>query len=134
MTRDFPDVEPQEPTVVETDIELKLVADSIDWEAGDALTLPDGVKMKIINENDAEARTDFFVKFPPGYVEPEHTHQGAHASIVLEGRMLVHGHELTPGDYMYGQKATHGPMEYPDGCTMFASFVGGEIAHREWDN
>lgn len=131
MTRQFPEIDPQEPTIVQTDVELAVARDGIDWEAGDVLTLPEGVRMKIVNENDAEARTDFFVKFPPGYVEPEHTHEGAHASLVLEGRMLVDGHELTPGDYYYGQNVPHGPMEYPDGCTMFASFVGGDVAHEE---
>ena len=133
MTRDFPEIEPQEPTIVETDIELELAVDGVDWETGDVLTLPDGVKMRILNENEAEARTDFLVKFPPGYVEPEHTHKGAHASLLLDGRMLMHGHELTPGDYVYGHKVRHGPMEYPDGAVMFASFVGGEIAHEDWD-
>lgn len=133
MSRQFPTIDPQEPTIVETDLEFQLVDDSIDWESGDLLTLPEGVEVHILNENDPEGRTDLLVKFPPGYVEPTHTHEGAHASMIVEGRMLVHGHELTPGDYFYGQKVEHGPMEYPDGCIVFTSFVGGSLSHRDWE-
>lgn len=133
MTQEFPDIDPQEPVIVENDLEITLESESLDWEDGDALTLPEGAKVHVLNENDAEGRVDMVVKFPPGYVEPEHTHQGAHASLILDGRMLVHGHELTPGDFFYGHQITHGPLEYPDGCVIFTSFVGGSIAHREWD-
>ncbi len=117
---------------MENDLELDLVSEAIDWQHGDVLTLPRGLA-KVLNENEAEGRTDLLVKFPPGYVEPSHTHEGAHAAIVLQGRMLIHGHELTPGDYVYGHQVEHGPMEYPDGCVVFASFVGGSPAHRDWD-
>lgn len=91
------------------------------------------MKVHALNENDPEGRVNMVVKFPPGYVEPEHTLQGAHASLILDERMLDHGRELTPGDYFYGYKVDHGPVEYPDGCVIFTSFVGGSIAHREWE-
>lgn len=74
-----------------------------------------------------------FVKFPPGYIEPEHTHPAAHAVIILDGRMLIHGHELTAGDYVYGQQLSHGPIECPDECMVFASFMGGSMDH-DWDD
>lgn len=133
MPPQFPDIDPQEPTIVQTDLELRLVADEVDWTDGDVLTLPEGVKVHVLNENEAEARTDLLVKFPPGYVEPAHTHRGAHAALVVDGRMLIHGYELTPGDYLYGQQVEHGPMEYPDGCITFTSFVGGSLAHEDWE-
>jgi quercetin dioxygenase-like cupin family protein len=132
MVSQFPDIEPQEPVIVETDVEITLDSESVDWERGDVLTLPEGVLVHVLNENEPERRLDFLVKFPPGYVEPEHTHKGAHASLILDGRMLVHGHELTPGDYLYGHAVDHGPMEYPDGCVIFTSFVGGSVKHEEW--
>lgn len=134
MSQQFPDIEPQEPKFVQNDFELRLEADNLDWEDGDVLTLPEGVKVYILNENEPEGRTDLLVKFPSGYIEPEHTHRGAHAAMVVQGRMLVDGRELTPGDYIYGQKIEHGPMEYPDGCITFTSFVGGSIAHEDWDD
>lgn len=132
MVMEFPDISPQEPVIIETDIDWEITEKSIDWEDDDVMTLPDGVKSKVLNRNEAEDRVDMIHQFPPGYIEPEHTHEAAHAVLILEGRMLVHGHELTPGDYIYGQKLAHGPMEYPDGCTVFASFVGGSAAHK-WD-
>lgn len=133
MSKPTHSIDPQEPVIVENDLELELVSESIDWDRGEVLTLPEGVQAKVLNENEAEGRTDLLVKFPPGYVEPRHTHEGAHAAIILQGRMRIHGHELTPGDYVYGHQVEHGPMEYPDGCVVFASFVGGSPAHRDWD-
>ena len=130
---EFPEISPQEPVIVKNDLALAVDHERIDWGDEDVLTLPEGVRAKVLHRNDAEGRTDLLVKFPPGYVEPAHTHQGAHASIVLDGRMLVHGEELMPGDYFYGHKVEHGPMEYPDGCVMFASFTGGSPAHQDWE-
>lgn len=133
MSKQFPTIDPQEPVIVENELRITLESAHLDWEDGDVLTLPEGVKVHVLNENDVEGRMDMLVKFPPGYVEPRHTHEGAHAAMILDGRMLIHGHELTPGDYVYGQKVEHGPMEYPDGCIVFASFVGGSLAHRDWE-
>lgn len=133
MSRQFPSIDPQEPVIVENDLEITLESESLDWEDGDVLTLPEGVKVHVLNENGPEGRMDLLVKFPPEYVEPRHTHEGAHAAMILDGRMLIHGHELTPGDYVYGHKVDHGPMEYPDGAVVFASFVGGSLAHRDWE-
>lgn len=132
MPQEFPEISPQEPVIVENDLEWTVTADDIDWEDDTFLDLPEGLKTKVINENEAEGRIDFFVKFPPGYTEPRHTHAAAHADIIVDGRMLVHGHELTPGDYIYGQKEPHGPMEFPDGCIVFCSYTGGSPSH-EWD-
>lgn len=132
MAGSFPDIEPQECVIVENGIEWDVDVADIEWDDDDLLTLPEGVKSKVVNENEAEQRADIFIQFPPGYVEPEHVHESAHSVLIVDGPMLVHGHELTSGDYVYGQKLPHGPMEYPDGCTVFASFVGGSPAH-DWD-
>lgn len=133
MSKQFPNIDPQEPVIVENDLTITVDSEALDWVDGDRLTLPDGVLVHLLNENDAEGRTDMLVKFPPGYVEPRHTHEGAHAAMILQGRMLIDGHELTPGDYFYGHKVEHGPLEYPDGCIVFTSFVGGSLAHRDWE-
>lgn len=132
MTKVFPDIPPIDTVIVENDIDWSVTEEDVDWESGEILTLPEGVLVKILNKNEEEGRADMFIKFPPGYIEPQHSHEAAHAVMIIDGRMLVHGHELTPGDYIYGQKEPHGPMEYPDGCTVFASFVGGSPAHH-WD-
>ena len=44
----------------------------------DTLTLGRGVQVKILFQDDNH--TDMLVKFPPGYVEPEHTHQASHSA------------------------------------------------------
>lgn len=104
----------------------------IKWEEGSAnklLTLPKGVKVKIFNHDPAMQRIDMKVKFPPGYVEPEHVHKSWHSILVTGGRMCVAGKDLRPGDYVFGWDLPHGPYEYPDGCEVFVVFMGGGTQH-----
>lgn len=109
--------------------------DEAEWENGEdnnLLTLPKGVKVKILNHDPAMGRIDMKVRFPPGYVEPEHSHRSWHSIIVLKGRMCVAGKDLRPGDYVFGWDTVHGPYEYPDGCEVFVVFMGEGTEHR-WD-
>lgn len=89
----------------------------------DVLSLGRGVRVKVLYQD--EEQTDLLVRFPPGYKEPAHTHHGEHHGVVLEGRMLVQGQELGPGDLVIGPRdVMHGPYTYPDGCTGFVTFRG----------
>ncbi|MEE3000855.1 MAG: hypothetical protein VX693_13105 [Pseudomonadota bacterium] len=109
--------------------------EDIPWEDGadnNLLTLPKGVKVKIFYKDDAMKRVDMKVKFPPGYVEPAHSHKSWHSICVLKGRMCVAGKDLRPGDYVFGWDELHGPYEYPDGCEAFVVFMGDGTEHR-WD-
>ena len=110
--------------------------DEVEWqegeEANELLTLPPGVKVKIMNYDPVMKRVDMKVKFPPGYVEPEHSHKSWHSIIVLDGRMCVAGKDLRRGDYVFGWDAPHGPYEYPDGCEVFTVFMGEGTEHI-WD-
>ena len=55
------------------------------------------------------------IKFPPGYVEPEHVHESSHSIVVLEGVQIVKGVHLRPGDYVWASgPEPHGPYEYPE--------------------
>ena len=104
--------------------------DEQDWTDGRGLVaLPEGVQVKILRHDpDDDDRVDFLVRFPPGYTEPEHTHTGHHVTMVVEGKQIVGGETLLPGDYLYGPRKTpHGPFEYPEGCIVFASMRGGTI-------
>ena len=79
--------------------------DEVPWENGldnNLLTLPPGIQVKIFAKDDAMKRVDMKVKFPPGYVEPEHSHKSWHSIVVLKGRMCVAGKDLRPGDYAFG--------------------------------
>ena len=74
---------------------------------------------------------DMLIKFPPGYVEPEHAHESSHSIVVLEGVQIVKGVHLHPGDYVWASgPEPHGPYEYPEGCVVFASFRGLSSRHR----
>ena len=132
MPREFPSI-PEQPTeIVQTPIDWEVTRRDIDWSDDSLLDLPEGVKSEVLNTNGAERRVDQIHRYPPGYVEPEHWHETAHAVLVLEGTLVIDGRELGPGDYVYGQKEPHGPSTTPTGCTIFASFVGGDITH-DWD-
>jgi hypothetical protein len=108
--------------------------DEIQWQEGSKslLTLPGGVLVKIFAHDKAMGRIDMKVKFPAGYVEPEHAHRSWHSIVVLKGRMCVAGKELRPGDYVFGWDELHGPYEYPDGCEVFVVFMGESVSH-EWN-
>jgi hypothetical protein len=107
---------------------LAINTDDIEWQDVEAsektLGLPAGIKVKIIAEGrDAVSeRVDKFVQFPPGYVEPRHTHDYYHSTLVLEGEMHVAGKILKPGDYVYGGgDEPHGPYHYPKGCKVYSA-------------
>ncbi len=109
--------------------------DEVEWKSGpdanELLALPDGVEVKIFAYDPVMKRVDMKVRFPPGYVEPEHSHKSWHSIMVLKGRMCVAGKDLRPGDYVFGWDLPHGPYEYPDGCEVFTVFMGEGTQH-EW--
>ena len=104
----------------------------LQWQDdSDVLSLGSGVQVKVLYEDPAAGIADMLVKFPPGYVEPEHAHESSHAVVVLEGTQIVRGEHLHPGDYVWAAgPEPHGPFEYPEGCVVFASFRGNSALHR----
>jgi hypothetical protein len=106
----------------------------VEWESDDVrglLKLPPGVKVKVLNYDPVMKRIDMKQRFPPGYVEPRHTHNSWHSILVTKGRMCVAGKDLRPGDYVFGWDIRHGPYEYPDGCEVFVVDMGD--ATHVWD-
>ncbi len=104
----------------------------LQWQDdSEVLSLGSGVQVKVLYEDPAAGIADMLVKFPPGYVEPEHAHESSHAVVVLEGTQIVRGEHLRPGDYVWAAgPEPHGPFEYPEGCVVFASFRGTSALHR----
>lgn len=99
----------------------------IPWQSDDVLgilKLPPGVQVKVLNYDPVMKRIDMKHRFPPGYVEPAHTHKSWHSILVTKGRMCVAGKDLRPGDYVFGWDIPHGPYEYPDGCEVFIVYMG----------
>ena len=106
----------------------------VPWESDDVrgvLKLPPGVQVKVLNYDPVMKRIDMKHRFPPGYVEPAHTHKSWHSILVTKGRMCVAGKDLRPGDYVFGWDIPHGPYEYPDGCEVFIVYMGD--ATHVWD-
>lgn len=103
----------------------------LEWQDDvDILTLGHGVQVKVLYQDDETEHTDMLVKFPPGYVEPAHTHDASHSVVVLEGVQIAAGEPMRPGDYVWASgPERHGPFEYPEGCVVFVSFRGPSIKH-----
>lgn len=103
-----------------------------EWQDGrEVLALGEGVKVKVYRHDPATEQIDMLIRFPPGYVEPEHAHASEHSVVVLEGLQIVRGEEMRPGDSVYAPpQVPHGPFDYPEGCVVFASFRGPSPLHR----
>jgi quercetin dioxygenase-like cupin family protein len=100
------------------------------WKDDELFALERGVQVKVLFQDPEQGLTDSLIKFPPGYIEPRHTHDGDHSVIVVEGCMIAEGEEMHPGDYVYGAAhQAHGPFEFPEGCVVFSSMRGG-TRHR----
>ncbi|MFQ5880256.1 MAG: cupin domain-containing protein [Dehalococcoidia bacterium] len=102
----------------------------IDWEDDTITKLPKGVQSKLLFHDPKTGRRDMLIRFPDGYVEPRHVHEGAHGVVVLRGQQVAEGVPLNPGDYCYGAaNIEHGPFEYhgEDGCVVFAVMVGDPV-------
>jgi quercetin dioxygenase-like cupin family protein len=104
----------------------------LEWQDDvDVLSLRGGVQVKVFQSDPELGLADMLIKFPPGYVEPEHAHESSHSIVVLEGVQIVKGVHLHPGDYVWASgPEPHGPYGYPEGCVVFASFRGLSSRHR----
>jgi len=110
---------------------VTIAADEVEWETDQILTLPEGLKSKVLAANKSRDMLDIEVKFPPGYHEPRHTHDSSHHIVVLEGKMIIEGKTLERGGYVYAEpNIEHGPYDYPEGCVVFAHFEGLSPAHK----
>ncbi len=130
MRHHYPPTPEQEATAVDTVI---VDPSELEWQdAAALLNLPEGVKIKIYHQDEATGRMDSLVYFPPGYVEPRHTHGLAHYDTLLEGRWIIEGTEVGPGGHIFGPPGVpHGPFECPEGVVVCASAFGDPIHHIE---
>ena len=103
----------------------------IEWDENVTLfQLPTGahkihpnLKIKVLMRDDARGQVAALVKFPPGYVEPAHSHVTSHCVLVVEGEQHVGGKILRQGDFHDAPPDTvHGPFEYPIGGVVFSVF------------
>ncbi len=110
---------------------IAMKTSELEWSDGsELLKLPPGVMAKLLVDDPDTNMRALLVKFPPGYQEPAHTHAGTHATVVLEGKMVMGGKTLGPDDACYGPNdVEHEPILYPEGCVIFEIFQG-DIARQ----
>lgn len=98
------------------------------WKPDPFMKLPKGALVKVLRQDKKNGVLDYLIRWPEGYVEPRHTHEGAHSVVVLQGRVIVEGKELMQGGYVYGpSKKPHGPFEWHDDCIVFVHFEGDPV-------
>ena len=90
----------------------------LEWQDDvDVLSLRGGVQVKMFHSDPQLGLADMLIKFPPGYVEPEHAHESSHSIVVLEGVQIVKGVHLHPGDYVWASgPEPHGRTSTPRGA------------------
>jgi len=74
-------------------------------------------------ERTGSERVDKFVKFPPGYVEPRHTHDYYHSTLVQRWEMHVGGEDSeTRRLRVYGgPDEPTAPIIIPKGCMVYSA-------------
>lgn len=104
------------------------------WEPSDAHGLPGGTH-RVYKSGADDGIQGIIGTFPPGFVEPAHTHDDVdHWCVVIEGEMHVDGKVLGPGSYIYAPRGVcHGPFHYPVGATIFATVRGPGAFTHEFD-
>ncbi len=101
------------------------------WVPAKEFGLPDGCEYRIYNDKDEDELTTMLVRFPTGYLEPEHEHDSDHWGVIVDGEMHVDGEILRRGDFHHAPRnVPHGPFYYPVGCTVFGTLRGPSILHE----
>jgi quercetin dioxygenase-like cupin family protein len=134
------------PPAPVSDRPLAFAESSADLQWGDCPAIfTSGCRIAVLHGNPAEPGADVFLRVPPGYTIPAHSHTSAERMVLVSGQLDVTyaGHptvSLQRGDYAYG------PAGLPhtarcngaDACTLFIAFNGavdalpfdGVIAHQ----
>jgi quercetin dioxygenase-like cupin family protein len=105
---------------------------SADLQWGDCPPIfPSGCKIAVLHGNPAEPRADVFLRVPPGYTIPAHTHTSAERMVLVSGQLDVTyaGHpvvRLKRGDYAYGPAALPHTARCngEEACTLFIALNG----------
>lgn len=97
---------------------------------------PKGCQIAVLNGDPAKPNADVFLRVPPGYKIPAHSHTSAERMILVEGRLVVRyegspAATLRPGTYAYGPPGLpHEAMcKGKTRCTLFIAFEGPVDAH-----
>jgi len=134
------------PVAPGSDRPLAFAEAAADLQWGDCPAIfPSGCKIAVLHGNPAEPGADVFLRVPPGYTIPAHSHTSAERMVLVSGQLDVTyaGHptvSLKRGDYAYGPAALPHTAHCNgvEACTLFIAFNGavdalpfeGVIAHE----
>jgi quercetin dioxygenase-like cupin family protein len=125
-------VHAETPAAPGSDRPLAYAEAAADLQWGDCPAIfPPGCKIAVLHGNPAEPGADVFLRVPPGYTIPAHSHTSAERMVLVSGQLDVTyaGHptvSLQRGDYAYGPAALphSAHCNGADACTLFIAFNG----------
>ncbi|MBA2404456.1 MAG: DUF4437 domain-containing protein [Bdellovibrionales bacterium] len=90
---------------------------------------PQGCQLGLLHGSPEKKNTDVFLKLPPNYNLPAHTHTSAEHMTMVSGNLEVQFKDekkivLTPGTYAFGpaEHAHQAKCTSKDSCVLFISF------------
>lgn len=125
-------VNAESPVTPGLDRPLALAETAADLQWGDCPAIfPPGCKIAVLHGNPAEPGADVFLRVPPGYAIPAHSHTSAERMVLVSGQLDVTyaGHpaaSLRRGDYAYGPPGLPhvARCNGAEACTLFIAFNG----------
>lgn len=120
------------PAAPAADVPLAIAAAAPDLQwAGCPAIFPPGCAIAVLHGSPAEPAADVFLRIPPGYVIPAHSHTSAERMVLVSGQLDVTyaGHptaRLQRGDYAYGPAALPhvARCSGAEACILFIAFNG----------
>ena len=120
----------ESPAAPGLDRPLALSETAADLQWGDCPSIfPPGCKISVLHGNPAEPGADVFLRVPPGYTIPAHSHTSAERMVLVQGEMQVtyEGHKpvtLKRGSYAYGpaELVHEASCLSADPCVLFIAF------------
>jgi anti-sigma factor ChrR (cupin superfamily) len=96
---------------------------TMDWSPAPP-DLPYGAELKVLSADEETGAVAAMVKFPAGYLEPEHGHPCGHDILILQGKLVnpETGQETSKGMFFYAPTGDiHGPFAVPEDedCIFF---------------
>jgi len=92
---------------------------------------PQGCELTVLHGNPGQPGADVFLRVPPGYVLPSHSHTSAEHMMLATGRLTVKYSgapetTLTSGAYAYGPAGLphRGACVGDEACVLFIAFDG----------
>ena len=97
---------------------------ALPWEERISPHRPAPIYRKVLHTDPETGMFFQLVRYPPGVINPNHTHPCAHAMYVLEGTLVTHRGRYGPGSFVWfpeGEVMEHGAGTAGDVVVLLVS-------------